>query len=495
MTTGAFTTVPVAPLPFERFGEVLDEKELAERLEVTRRAAELLRGRAVWCVNSTATGGGVAEMLRSLLAYTRGAGVDTRWLVLGGNSEFFLVTKRLHNRLHGASGDAEPLDDRARAAYDAITQPAGRELRALVSPGDVVILHDPQTAGLAPALRDAGVGVVWRSHIGVDEPDDGVREAWDFLLPYVTATDLQVFSRQRFTWDGLDPADVRIIPPSIDVFSAKNQALAPEAVAGILRVVGLGDAGDPAAARYVREDGTSARVDRRATILEDAPLRDEERVVAQVSRWDRLKDPVGVLTGFAEHAAPCCDAQLLLVGPSVAAVSDDPEGKEVLDEVSATWSALPAGLRRRVHLVTLPMDDAEENAAMVNAIQRRADVVIQKSLAEGFGLTVAEAMWKSRAMVVSGVGGIQDQVLDEVTGLVVRPRELASFGQAVCRLLNAPDLAQRLATAAHERVRLEFLEPRHLTQWVEVLETLPMLAADYAPGGGSGPDGRPVGAS
>ena len=155
----------------------------------------------------------------------------------------------------------------------------------------------------------------------------------------------------------------------------------------------------------------------------------------------------------------------------------------------------PRPLRRRVHLVTLPMDDAEENAAMVNAIQRRADVVVQKSLAEGFGLTVAEAMWKSRAMVVSGVGGIQDQVLDEVTGLVVQPRDLASYGQALCRLLGDPDLAERLATAAHERVRLQFLEPWHLTQWVEVLESLPMLAADYGPGVGSGPDGRQVRAS
>jgi trehalose synthase len=285
------------------------------------------------------------------------------------------------------------------------------------------------------------------------------------------------------------------VPPSIDVFSAKNQDLTPEAVDAILAVAGIVPGAGNGGARFAREDGTPASVRRQAAIVEDRPLTVEDRYVAQVSRWDRLKDPVGVLTGFADHAAPCCDAHLLLVGPSVAAVSDDPEGKAVLDEVSATWSALPAGLRRRVHLVTLPMDDAEENAAMVNAIQRRADVVIQKSLAEGFGLTVAEAMWKSRAMVVSGVGGIQDQVLDEVTGLVVGPRELASFGQAVCRLLNAPDLAERLATAAHERVRLEFLEPRHLTQWVEVLEALPMLAADYVPAGGSGPDGRPVGAS
>ena len=164
----------------------------------------------------------------------------------------------------------------------------------------------------------------------------------------------------------------------------------------------------------------------------------------------------------------------LLVGPAVAAVSDDPEGRAVLEQVSARWSALPADLRRRVHLVTLPMDDAEENGAMVNAVQRRADVVVQKSLAEGFGLTVAEAMWKSRPVVVSGVGGIQDQVLDEVTGLVVPASDLKAFGYAVSRLLNDAALAERLGTAARERVRREFLEPRHLRQWVDLVDALPL---------------------
>ncbi len=472
MSPHAFSTVPIAPLGLERFGAVLDEAGMDELLALAQRASTLMTGRAVWCVNSTANGGGVAEMLRSLLAYTRGAGVDTRWLVLRGDPAFFQVTKRLHNRLHGASGDGQALDDAARSAYEAITERAGRELRTLVSPGDVVILHDPQTAGLAPALRDAGVGIVWRVHIGIDEPDDGVRETWDFLRPYVQATDIQVFSHRRFAWDGLDPDRVRVIRPSIDVFSPKNQELSPEAVAGILRVAGLGAAGDPGAARFVREDGSAARVDRRATIREEAPLADDDRVVAQLSRWDRLKDPVGVLHRFAEHAAPCCDAHLLLVGPAVNAVSDDPEGEAVLDDVIAAWTALGPELRRRVHLVTLPMDDAEENGAMVNAIQRRADVVVQKSLAEGFGLTVAEAMWKSRAVVVSGVGGIQDQVHDGVTGLVIAPTDLTGFGDAVCRALGDPALAARLAAAAHERVRTEFLGPRHLTQWVEILEAL-----------------------
>ena len=450
---------------------------MAELVALAQRAQTLMAGRAVWCVNSTANGGGVAEMLRSLLAYTRGAGVDTRWLVLRGEAEFFDVTKRLHNRLHGADGDGGSLDEAARAAYEAITRPAADELRGLVRPGDVVILHDPQTAGLAPALRDAGVGIVWRAHVGVDEPDDRAREAWAFLRPYVDCADVQIFSRRRFAWEALDPAHVRVIPPSIDVFSPKNQELAPAAVAGILRVVGLGGSGDPAAARFVREDGTSARVDRSATILQEAPLADGDRVAAQVSRWDALKDPVGVLHGFVEHAAACCDAHLLLVGPAVGAVSDDPEGEAILDHVTAAWFALPTHMRRRVHIVTLPMDDAEENGAMVNAIQRRADVVVQKSLAEGFGLTVAEAMWKSRAVVVSGVGGIQDQVLDGVTGLVVPAADLAAFGQALCRALSEPALAGRLGEAAQERVRLEFLEPRHLTQWVEVLEALPARAA------------------
>src|SRR5215207_5431441 len=208
MTPSLFESVPVGPLPVERFGEVLDEAEYAALLNLAARAGRLLEGRAVWCVNSTAKGGGVAEMLRSLLAYTRGAGVDTRWLVLRGDDPFFAVTKRLHNRLHGSAGDGGPLDDRARGAYVAVTERAGRELRELVRPGDVVILHDPQTAGLAPTLRDAGVGVVWRCHVGVDEPGELVRAAWEFLLPDVRAADVQVFSRRRFAWEGLDPAGI-----------------------------------------------------------------------------------------------------------------------------------------------------------------------------------------------------------------------------------------------------------------------------------------------
>jgi trehalose synthase len=476
VTKAALVAEPVAPLPIERFRDVLDDGRYRDLLELRGRATQLLRDRVVWCVNSTAHGGGVAEMLRSLLAFTRGAGVDTRWMVLRGTPEFFALTKRLHNRLHESAGDAGPLGADERAEYEAICGRAARELAQTVRPGDVVILHDPQTAGMAARLKQAGAGVIWRGHIGIDDPGPLAREAWDFLRPHVAAADAYVFSRRRFVWEGLDGARVSIVPPSIDVFSAKNQPLGDGVAATILQVTGIvarGPGADGDGATFLREDGTPGRVDRRAAIVHDAPLTPGERYVAQVSRWDRLKDPLGVLRGWAEHGPARDPAHLLLVGPSADGVADDPEGAAVLAEVTAARAALPGDLRARVHLVSLPMTDAEENAAMVNAIQSLAAVMVQKSLAEGFGLTVAEAMWKARPVVAAAVGGILDQVIDGETGVLVDPRDLAAFGRAVHGLLADEAAAARLGDAAHERIRDDFLEPRHLAQWVEVIAGLP----------------------
>ena len=469
----AVTDVPVAPLPAERFESVLDGDAYRTLLTARDEATALLRGRAVWCVNSTARGGGVAEMLRSLLAYTRGAGVDTRWVVIGGTPAFFAVTKRLHNRLHGALGDGGPLGAAEHEAYDAVLREACAELVPRVQPGDVVILHDPQTAGMAAAMHAAGAHVVWRSHIGVDTPNRLTREAWDFLTPALEDVDAFVFSRERFVWGGLGDRPVTIVPPSIDVFSPKNRELAADTVDAILSASGLvpgAAAADPA---FLREDGTPGRVERPAVIVEEQPLSPGDRIVAQVSRWDRLKDPLGVLQGFVAHTGEQADAHLVLAGPAMAAVTDDPEGADVLAEVVAAWRALPPASRRRVHLACLDMTDAEENAAVVDALQTRAAVVVQKSLAEGFGLTVAEAMWKGRPVVASAVGGIQDQIVDGVSGLLLAdPADLHAFGHAVSRLLGDPLLAERLGAEARLRVRERFLEPRHLEQWVALLRPL-----------------------
>jgi trehalose synthase len=460
--------VPVAALPIERFREVLDHDAYEALLALRSRAAALFAGRVVWCVNSTAHGGGVAEMLRSLLAYTRGAGVDSRWCVVEGDDRFFATTKRLHNWLHGASGDGGALGDDERAHYAEITDAGAAELALSVHPGDVVILHDPQTAGMAPRLREAGARVIWRLHIGADSIDERVQQAIGFLLPFVETAERWVFSRERFAWPQLERRRVTVIAPSIDVFSPKNQDLDRAAVDAILVAAGIVD-GPRGVPRFQREDGTPVLVRRRAEVVEDRPLVPGDRYVTQVSRWDRLKDPVGIVEGFRRRAGDWDGAHVLLAGPAVAAVADDPEALAVLAEVTAARASLPADLRARVHLATLPMEDADENAAIVNAIQRRATVVVQKSLAEGFGLTVTEAMWKGRPIVASAVGGIQDQIADGDDGLTIAPHDLDAFGAAVGRLLSDDALAARLGEAARERARADFLAPRHLHQWVETV--------------------------
>ena len=465
----AISDVEVGELAPQRFREVLGHG-YGEFEQAIERGRELFDGRVAWHVNSTARGGGVAELLQSLLAYMRGAGVDARWMAIGGDQEFFAVTKRIHNRLHGAEGDGGPLGAEQRAAYEGALEAPGRELAARVSPHDVVFLHDPQTAGMVEAIRAAGALVVWRCHVGLDEPNATARRAWDFLLPYVRDADAFVFSRRAFAWDSLDHDRIWLVPPSIDVFAPKNSELTPERVESILVRAGI-CAGEPASEPlYARRDGAEAAVERRAELIGDGPIPVDALLVAQVSRWDRLKDPVGVLHGFASGLGDREDAHLLLAGPAVEAVADDPEGAEVLAEVRAAREQLEPEIRSRTHLACLPMDDVQENAAIVNAIQRRADIVVQKSLAEGFGLTVAEAMWKSAAVIASGIGGIQDQIVDGESGILLAdPADLDGYAAALRRLASDPDLRARLGAAARARVEAEFLGSRHLMQYLDLL--------------------------
>jgi trehalose synthase len=467
---GPLEHVRVSPLPPERFRQVLDEPGWERLGETIHAAQEHLHGRVVWTVSSTARGGGVAEMLHSLIAYVRGVGIDMRWVVIGGDEGFFRITKRIHNRLHGSTGDGGPLGDEERAHYERTLAPSVDALAAHVRSGDVVLVHDPQPAGMLGALEAAGARTVWRCHVGADAPDDLARSAHDFLRPYVTRARALVFSRRAHVWDGLDEAKVRIIAPSIDAFSAKNQDLADAKVERIMHEAGLfAGVPSPDGPTFVRRDGSPGRVGRQARLRGADALDPELPIVTQVSRWDRLKDPAGVARGFVEHVLGRHDAQLVLAGPAPAAVSDDPEGEGVLAELAGLLAELPARARGRVAVAELPMEDEEENAAIVNALQRRSTIVVQKSLAEGFGLTVSEAMWKARPVVASRVGGIQDQVGHEETGLLVDPTDLGAFGAATSRLLADPGAARALGDAARVRVRDNFLGPRHLTQWTEVL--------------------------
>jgi trehalose synthase len=467
---GSLAQVPVAPASPERFRELVGDA-YGQVEEATAKARTLLSGTVIWHVNSTARGGGVAEMLQSLLAYARGAGVDVRWLTIGGNEGFFRVTKRIHNQLHGAPGDGGELGEDERGIYEGALGGNAEELAELVRPGDIVYLHDPQTAGMIEPMRRRGARVVWRCHVGLDNPNELARGAWSFLRPYVEQADAYVFSRKAFVWAGLDEDRLWVVAPSIDAFSPKNQEMEPEAVHAILAQTGLAADGGTAPV-FVRQDGTRGRVDRAAELDQEAPVPAGVPLVVQVSRWDRLKDPEGVLRCFAEDLGHP-DAHLALVGPSVAEVADDPEGAEVLSEVRAQRAALRDEVRRRVHLACLAMDDIDENAAMVNAIQRRADVVLQKSLAEGFGLTVAEAMWKSRPVIASRIGGIQDQIEHGTSGLLIDdPTDLPSAAAAIDDLLADPARAEAMGAAARERVRQSFLGTRHLVQYMDLIERM-----------------------
>ena len=467
--------VEIGSFDTERFETVLTPDRFEELVDTTVRALEMFDGRTVWNINSTARGGGVAEMLQSLLAYARGAGVDARWAVISGNPDFFRVTKRIHNHLHGSPGDGGELGDQEHAIYrDAIEQNA-REMLDLVKPDDVVLVHDPQPAGLIEGLKEKTAAVVWRCHVGLDFPNELARNAWRFLIPYVQPAERYVFSRKAYAWEGLDEDRIEIIPPSIDAFAPKNQDMDPETVRAIVAATGLVSGDGSSEPTFRKWDQTEGRVGRPTLMFEGGPPPPPDaRLVVQVSRWDRLKDPVGVIEGFAAHVAPTLDqVHLILAGPAVAAVSDDPEGQDVLNECRATWERLDPESKRKVHLACLPMEDAEENAAIVNALQRRADVVVQKSLAEGFGLTVAEGMWKSRPLVASKIGGIQDQIVDGDSGLLIDdPRDLEAYGAAVLKLLDDDALSFEMGRKAHDRVRDEFLGARSLIQYVDLFEEL-----------------------
>jgi trehalose synthase len=446
--------VEVPPVALERLASLLP-RERVERIEAyASTAQQLLAGRTVWNVSSTARGGGVAEMLHTLVAYAAGTGIAIRWMVIGGDPGFFAVTKRVHNRLHGVPGDGGALDAAARATYLATLARHLDELVDLVQPGDVVLLHDPQTAGLAGRLRERGACVVWRCHVGSDESNQWTKEAWGFLEDLVAPAHACVFSREEFAPDWVDRRWLRIIPPSLDPFSPKNAEMAPGEVEALVHRPGL--------------------------VVEGPPLPSDAPLVLQVSRWDRLKDMAGVLEAFAVHLDDLPpDVHLVLAGPEASGVADDPEAAEVLAECRDRWRSLEPSARERAHLVSVPMDDLDANARTVNALQRRATVVVQKSLAEGFGLTVTEPMWKSRPVVAAAVGGIRDQVEHGVSGLLLDdPHDGAGLAAALATLLGDEDRRREIGRAAHERVRDHYLADRHLIQYVDLFTQL--LDADEA---------------
>lgn len=387
-------------LPAARLVQLDDYVPLVGAAEINelRMLSARLSGRTVQMVNSTAVGGGVAEMLNRVVPLLQELGIRTQWDVMTGGDDFFAVTKSFHNALHGGVYESRPEHFQTYLNYnDMVAQ-------RLKFDCDFTVIHDLQPAALVRARRDHAGHWYWRCHIDLSNPNPVV---WDFLSPFVSQYDGTLFSSPQFTRQL--PVPQYLFYPSIDPLAEKNQELDPE---------------------YVRSVVDGFGIDRARPIL------------LQVSRFDRLKDPVGVLRVY-QIVKRYSDCQLVLAGGSA---SDDPEGEAVLSEIQEA-----AAGDRDVHILNLP----PWSHLQINALQCAATIILQKSLREGFGLTVTEALWKKKPVVASAVGGIPAQILHKQTGLLTHSIEGAAYH--VRFLLSNPAFAQRLGEQGREHVREHFL--------------------------------------
>lgn len=373
-------------------------------IEDLRLLAERLSGRRVQHVNSTAVGGGVAEILNRMVPLCNELGVDSRWDVITGGDRFFGVTKKFHNALHGKP------ESLTREDFEVFVENGRINAERMTTDADIVFIHDPQPVTLIE--KKSGNRWIWRCHVDVSDP---LQEVWRFLADYVVRYDAAVFSAPGFSRDL--PMRQALISPSIDPLSDKNRDIGPEVIDAVMN-------------KYA--------------IPRDKPI------VTQVSRFDRLKDPVGVLEAY-RIAKKNVDCRLVLAGGTA---SDDPEGAEVYQEVMEKAAGDPD-----VHILLMSQNDLE-----INALQRASDVIVQKSLKEGFGLTVTEALWKAKPVLASAVGGIPLQIRHKYSGLLCHSVEGAAF--SLKQLLNSPEYAKKLGENGREHVRNNFLLTRHLRDYL-----------------------------
>jgi trehalose synthase len=391
----------------ERYVEWVGEEAVANIF----RAARSLYGVRLLEVSSTFHGGGVAGMLNSLIPLFNDVGINADWSLLYGDPALFQVTKRLHNAMQG---EAVRLSDREVENYLSVNETFARY--SPVSHHDVVIVHDPQPLPMI-RYRQKEVPWVWRCHIDLSTPSDDV---WRMLKSFILRYDAVVVSSEAFRKADL-PVETHIIPPAIDPLSEIN-----------------------------RELGEKAQADK----LSDYDIPKDKPLIVQVSRFDKWKDPQGVLTVF-KRVREAVDCQLVMIGNMA---TDDPEGPKIFEDIF-----LQAQEMEDVHLIT------QTDATLVNALQRAAAVVLQLSLREGFGLTVSEALWKGTPVVATNVGGIPLQVLDGKTGYLVEPGDYGAAAERVAQILRDPGLRVELGARGRAHVRQHFLIPRLLLDWLGLL--------------------------
>jgi trehalose synthase len=460
-----------------------------EQLEAASHQGVEVRARLgtgrVWMLSSTETGGGVAEMLPRVCGLLNEVGVDTRWLVLEPElPEFFRATKSLHAMLHGMPGRVPPAD--LRAIFARVSEEAVGSLSAIVDSHDILVVHDPQPAGVAAMLPASQRPLLlWRCHVGVPGENEQTRAAWELLAPY-----LAPFSRLLFSCERYIPASMRsrsgVLMPMIDPLSHKNRELRLYKLLGVLRSAGLIEG--PPVPEWARFRTPARRCTHDGWVARPVPELLQSPLVLQVSRFDRLKGFDLLMPAFelmlrlgdervrrmrvdtGRAADELSRALLLLAGPEPGGVSDDPEAEEVLGDLVQQWQTMPPSVAARIHLLRLPMANKKENALMVNALQRAASVVVQYSRREGFGLTACEALWKGAPLVAANVGGLGLQVRPGTDGLLVEPSDDPEpLAHAILEQLLLRPRAEQMAAAGHRRVAENFLIVSQVVRWLDEL--------------------------
>ena len=459
-----------------------------EFLEAVVPHEKALHGCTIWMINSTATGGGVAEMLPSQMRILRTLGVQIEWLVIEADDHhFFDLTKRIHNAIHGTGEGNFSEDD--RKIYEEVNRQNLDKAIEFIRDGDLVVIHDPQPMPLASLIKSRRkVKTVWRCHIGLEEDNDTTRAVWNFLMPYLKHYDHYVFSLPSYVPEQIKENSA-IIPPAIDPLSHKNRTLWMAKCVGILQQSGITNHHSPLLYPYyehlvrrVMPDGSFNTVNHNSDL--DIIYRP---VVLQISRWDRLKGFKELMQAFIlmkERNEQRKDKEnvlykrikytrLVFGGPDPDFVSDDPEGMEVLNELIEQYKKVSEELQEDIAILLLPLDNAKENALIVNALQRSSSFVVQNSIQEGFGLTATEAMWKQRPVLVSGAAGLRFQVQDHINGVInPNPGDIEELANVLELMLNSPKERDKWGFNARNRVIDKFTLFSQINSWLELLASI-----------------------